>query len=133
LSHIAHGIISTPAHEDFAIRLNTIFEEATRLLDLFKPDCSAIEKLFFSQNVTTGISVAQARGVLAVSLVRAGVPIAEYSPLEVKNAVVGYGKATKKQVQQMVKMLLAMPEIPKPDDAADALAIAICRAYMRLR
>lgn len=129
LRYVAHGIISTPAGLDFATRLNMIFEEATRLLELFQPDVASIEKLYFSQNVTTGISVAQARGVLAVAAKRANLYIGEFSPTEVKNAVVGYGKATKRQVQEMIKVLLTLEDIPRPDDAADALALAICQLH----
>ncbi|MBI5095023.1 MAG: crossover junction endodeoxyribonuclease RuvC [Candidatus Hydrogenedentes bacterium] len=129
LHHVAHGVIATPAGAPFAIRLKTIFEECQRLLDLHHPDAVAIEKIYFSQNVTTGISVAQARGVIAVTAALAGKPIGEFSPLEVKNAVVGYGKAAKRQVQEMVKILLNLDELPKPDDAADALAIAICQVH----
>ncbi len=129
LHYIAHGTISTPAHTPFADRLKTIFLEARDLIALHAPDAVAIEKIFFSQNVTTGISVAQARGVIAVAAALADKPIAEFSPLEVKNAVVGYGKATKAQVQDMVKILLNLDAIPKPDDAADALALAICEIH----
>ena len=126
LRHIDHGVISTPAGQHFALRLKTIHEKATALIERHAPEAVAIEKLFFSQNVTTGISVAQSRGVLAVCAAQAGLPIGEYSPLEVKNAVVGYGKATKRQVQEMVKLLLNLDGLPRPDDAADALAVAIC-------
>lgn len=129
LYHIAHGTIDTPPKTHFAKRLKTIFEESQDLIKTYTPDAVAIEKLFFSQNVTTGISVAQARGVLALSVSLSDIPIGEFSPLEVKNAVVGYGKATKRQVQEMVKVLLNMDSIPRPDDAADALAIAICQTY----
>jgi crossover junction endodeoxyribonuclease RuvC len=106
-----------------------IFEQASGLVQQYRPDVVAIEKLYFSQNVTTGISVAQSRGVLAVAAALAERPITEFSPLEVKNAVVGYGKATKKQVQEMVKIILNLDSIPKPDDAADALALAICQIH----
>jgi len=127
LVHVAHGSITTSAQDHFAARLNTLFAECQRLLDVYQPDAVAIEKLYFSQNVTTGIAVAQARGVIALCVEIAGKPIAEFSPLEVKNGVVGYGKATKKQVQEMVKILLALDLLPRPDDAADALALAICQ------
>ena len=127
LYHIAHGVITTPAKTFFADRLKTIYEEATRLLDLYQPDAVSIEKLFFKQNVTTGITVAQARGVLALAAVQAGKPIGEFSPTEAKMAVTGYGKADKRQVQEMIKMLLKLDEIPRPDDAADALGLAICQ------
>jgi len=129
LTHVAHGIISTPPNQPFAERLRNIFEETRGLVIRFRPDAVAIEKIYFSQNVTTGISVAQARGVIAVAVALENVPIGEFSPLEVKNAVVGYGKATKKQVQEMVKILLNLDALPKPDDAADALAIAICQLH----
>ncbi|HOZ50088.1 MAG TPA: crossover junction endodeoxyribonuclease RuvC [Candidatus Hydrogenedentes bacterium] len=129
LRYVAHGTIATPAHTHFATRLNTLFDETTRLIAMHKPDAAAIEKLFFSRNVTTGITVAQARGVIALACARAGLPIGEFSPLEVKNAVVGYGKAEKRQVQEMVKILLNLDALPRPDDAADALAIAICQLH----
>ncbi len=129
LTHIAHGTIRTPAGEHFAVRLKSIYAEATQLLETYAPDAVAIEKLFFSRNVTTGITVAQARGVLALSAAQANLPIGEFSPLEVKSAVVGYGKADKRQVQEMIKILLNLDALPKPDDAADALAIAICQIH----
>ena len=129
LKHIAHGVISTPAGEHFADRLKTIYEEAARLLVLHRPDAVAIEKLYFKQNVTTGITVAQARGVLALAAVQAGLPIGEYSPTQAKLAVTGYGKADKKQVQEMIKILLNLDAIPRPDDAADALGLAICQIH----
>ncbi len=129
LYHVAHGVITTPAKQHFALRLKTIYKECCRLLDQYSPDAVSIEKLFFSRNVTTGITVAQARGVIALSAANADLPIGEFSPLEVKSAVVGYGKATKKQVQEMLKVLLNLDDIPRPDDAADALAIAICQIH----
>jgi crossover junction endodeoxyribonuclease RuvC len=129
LHHIAHGIISTPPEQAFAERLKTIFLEAQRLLDAYLPDAASLEKIYFSQNVTTAISVAQARGVIAAAAALAGRPVTEFSPLEVKSAVVGYGKATKRQVQEMVKILLNLDALPKPDDAADALALAICHLH----
>src|SRR5690606_35837738 len=94
-----------------------------------QPDVVAIEKIFFNRNVTTAFTVGQARGVTLLAVEEAGIPITEYTPLQVKNAVVGYGQAEKKQIQEMVKMLLSLPRIPQPDDAADALAIAICEAH----
>jgi len=133
LRHIAHGAIRTPPDHHFAKRLSTIFDEATALIDAYAPDAVAIEKLFFSKNVTTGITVAQARGVLALAAQRAGLPIGEFGPLEVKNAVVGYGKAEKHQVQEMVRILLNLETRPKPDDAADALALAICQLHAGTR
>lgn len=132
LVHVAHGVITTPPAQPFAERLRTIFEETQRLIQQFRPNSVGIEKLYFSQNVTTGISVAQARGVIAVSVALEDIQIGEFSPLEVKNAVVGYGKATKKQVQEMIKILLNLDALPRPDDAADALAIAICQLHSGL-
>ena len=129
LRHIEHGVISTTADLHFAVRLEAIHSQCVRLIESHHPDAVVIEKIFFSQNVTTGISVAQARGVIALAAAQAGLPISEYSPLEVKNAVVGYGKATKRQVQEMVRILLNLEHLPKPDDAADALALAICRLH----
>jgi crossover junction endodeoxyribonuclease RuvC len=129
LHHIAHGTITTPAGQHFATRLETIYREATELIATYAPDAVAIEKLYFARNVTTGLKVAEARGVLALSAAQAHLPIGEFSPLEVKSAVVGYGKADKRQVQEMIKVLLNLDALPKPDDAADALAIAICQIH----
>lgn len=129
LRHIAHGIIHTPPDQHFAARLKIIYDEARLLLVKYQPEVVAIERLYFVQNVTTGITVAQARGVLALAVEQQGLPISEFSPNEMKNAVVGYGKAGKKQVQEMVKILLNLDEVPKPDDAADALALAICQLH----
>ena len=131
LTHIAHGTITTPAKQHFALRLKTIFSEAAGLIASFSPDAVAVEKLYFSRNITTGIAVAQARGVIVLAAAQADIPIGEFSPLEVKNAVVGYGKAAKYQVQEMVKILLNLDAVPKPDDAADALALAICQIHAR--
>ena len=129
LIYVAHGAIVTPPDLHFSKRLRLIFEEASALIEQHHPDAVAIEKIYFSQNVTTGISVAQARGVLTVAAALANLPVVEFSPLEVKNAVVGYGKAAKRQVQEMVKIILNLSELPKPDDAADALALAICQLH----
>lgn len=129
LFHVDHGTIVTPPHTHFAERLRLLYDGVNALLDAFEPDAVSIEKLFFSQNVTTGISVAQARGVIAVAAAQRGLVIAEFSPLEVKSAVVGYGKATKRQVQDMLRILLNLDAIPKPDDAADGLALAICQLH----
>jgi len=129
LRHVTHGVIATPANTPFADRLSAIYDEITALLDTHKPQAVAIEKIFFKQNITTGISVAQARGVIALACAQRNLDISEYGPVEVKNGVVGYGKATKQQVQQMTKTLLTLDDIPRPDDAADALALAICRLH----
>ena len=122
------GIISTPAHTSLSSRLDRIFDDLNELISTFSPDVMSIEELFFNTNITTGISVAHARGVILLAAYRAGVRVFEYTPLQVKQAVVGYGLAEKKQVMDMVKRLLKLKAVPRPDDAADALAIAICHA-----
>jgi crossover junction endodeoxyribonuclease RuvC len=126
LISVAYGTINTPANMAVEKRLLCIFEELKKLILLYEPHAAAVEKLFFYQNVTTAMTVSQARGVVVLSIAQAGLPFGEYTPLEVKQAVTGYGKADKQQVQQMVKTLLNLESIPKPDDAADALAVAIC-------
>ena len=122
------GAITTPAGMDFSARLEIIYEDMRQLLEVAKPDAVAIEELFFGQNVTTGIGVAQSRGVILLAIQQAGVPIFQYKPMQVKQAVVGYGNATKHQVQDMTKRILHLQSVPKPDDAADAIAIALCHA-----
>lgn len=122
------GAITTPAGMDFSARLEIIYEDMRQLLEVTKPDAVAIEELFFGQNVTTGIGVAQARGVVLLAIRQAGLSITAYKPMQVKQAVVGYGNATKHQVQEMTKRLLHLDAMPKPDDAADAIAIALCHA-----
>ena len=122
------GAITTPAHTDFSARLEMIYEDMRQLLEMAKPDAVAIEELFFGQNVTTGIGVAQSRGVILLAVRQAGVPVYSYKPMQVKQAVVGYGNATKHQVQDMTKRILNLEAMPKPDDAADAIAIALCHA-----
>ena len=122
------GVISTPAHTSLSSRLDRIFEDMTELRSSFSPDVMSIEELFFNTNITTGIAVAHARGVILLSAYRAGVQVFEYTPLQVKQAVVGYGRAEKNQVIDMVRRILALPAAPKPDDAADAVALAICHA-----
>lgn len=125
---VQYGAINTPANQPLAARLVQIEQDLTELLEQFKPDEVAIEELFFSKNITTGIAVAHARGVILATVEKAGVPIYEYTPMQVKQAVVGYGLAEKNQVMDMTKRLLKLRAVPKPDDAADALAIAICHA-----
>ena len=120
------GAITTPAGMDFSARLEIIYEDTRKLLEVAQPDVVAIEELFFGQNVTTGIGVAQARGVILLAIRQAGVEIASYKPAQVKQSVVGYGNATKHQVMDMTKRLLGLPQMPKPDDAADAIALALC-------
>ena len=122
------GAITTTAGMDFSARLEIIYEDMKELLQVTKPDAVAIEELFFGQNVTTGIGVAQARGVVLLAIRKAGLEVTAYKPMQVKQAVVGYGNATKHQVQDMTKRLLHLSEMPKPDDAADAIAIALCHA-----
>jgi len=125
---ITCGAITTPAGMDFSARLEIIYEDMRQLLAEAKPDAVAIEELFFGQNVTTGIGVAQSRGVILLAIEQAGIPIYQYKPMQVKQAVVGYGNATKHQVQDMTKRILHLQSVPKPDDAADAIAIALCHA-----
>ena len=122
------GAITTPAGMDFSARLEIIYEDMRKLLEVAQPDAVAIEELFFGQNVTTGIGVAQARGVVLLAIRQAGLEVTAYKPMQVKQAVVGYGNATKHQVQDMTKQLLGLSAMPKPDDAADAIAIALCHA-----
>ncbi|WP_274362640.1 crossover junction endodeoxyribonuclease RuvC [Paenibacillus thermotolerans] len=126
---IQYGAIQTEADTDSGERLKTIYDSMLALIDKYKPDAVAVEKLYFNKNVTTALTVGQARGVIILAAVQRGLPVAEYTPLQVKQAVVGYGKAEKKQVQEMVRMLLNLVAVPKPDDVADALAIAICHAH----
>ncbi len=126
---IAYGSLRTPAGMRTEERLKSIFDGMNDLIETYHPDAVAVEELFFNTNITTGIRVAEARGVILLTAERAGVKIFEYTPLQVKQAVVGYGRAEKKQVITMVTMLLGLAEPPKPDDTADALAIAICHAH----
>jgi crossover junction endodeoxyribonuclease RuvC len=126
---LEYGAITTPAGQPFPERLQTIYEQMQQILAIYKPEAMAVEKLFFNTNTTTAIDVAQARGVILVAAQQAGVPCFEYTPLQVKQAVVGYGRAEKKQVIEMTKKILSLTRTPKPDDVADALAIAICHAH----
>lgn len=126
---IEYNAITTHASEATSLRLKRIKEDIQEFLHKYKPDAVAIEELFFNNNAKTAIAVAQARGVLVAEVASAGIPIYEYTPLQIKQAVTGYGRAEKGQIQQMVKMLLNLNAIPKPDDAADALAVAICHAH----
>ena len=122
---VKYGVILTPKDASAPARLETIYDQLCRFLNKYKPETAAVEKLFFSRNVTTALAVGQARGVVMLALQKAGIESFEYTPKEVKNAVAGYGGADKRQVQEMVRALLQLDSIPKPDDAADALAIAI--------
>jgi len=125
---IHYGVISTPKYESTPVRLAMIDEQITDIIHQYKPDVVAVEELFFNTNVTTGIQVAQARGVVLLSAIKHCGLLYEYTPLQVKMALTGNGRADKKQVQYMVKAILGLNETPKPDDAADALAVAICHA-----
>ena len=122
------GVITTPAHTCLASRLAQIYDDMRELIGMFKPDAVSIEELFFNTNITTGIAVAHGRGVILLACEKAGVKAYEYTPLQVKQAVVGYGRAEKKQVMEMVKRLCGLSAAPKPDDAADAVALALCHA-----
>jgi len=123
------GVITTAPGQPLAKRLQSLYLELTAVIALQRPDVAAVEELFFSRNVRTAFAVGQARGVALLALADAGLAVHEYTPLQVKQAVVGYGQATKHQVQQMVRMLLNLSEAPQPDDAADAVAVAICHLH----
>lgn len=125
---LQYGAITTEAHQPLSHRLVQIESDLRQLIEQFKPDAIAVEELFFSNNITTGIAVAHGRGVILCTAEKCGVPLFEYTPMQVKQAVVGYGLAEKKQVMDMVRRLLKLKAVPRPDDAADALAIAICHA-----
>ena len=122
------GVIRTPVKEDDAVRLHTIYDELSDIIAQTKPDMMSVEKLFFARNVTTAMTVSQARGVVLLCAKQAGLAIHEYTPMQIKQAITGYGKADKKQMQEMVKVILGLQVIPKPDDAADALAAALTHA-----
>jgi len=125
------GVITTLSDQPMEARLVQLFKRLNELILLHQPQCGAVEKLFFQRNVTNAISVGQARGVVLLALAQAGLEVAEYTPMQIKQAVVGYGGADKNQVQQMVRALLNLEDIPRPDDAADALAVAICHLHSR--
>ncbi|HYH75316.1 MAG TPA: crossover junction endodeoxyribonuclease RuvC [Candidatus Saccharimonadales bacterium] len=122
------GVIRTPVKEDDAVRLLTIYEELTDIIAATNPTLMSVEKLFFAKNVTTAMTVAQARGVVLLCGMQAGMTIHEYTPMQIKQAITGYGKADKKQMQEMVRVLLGLTEVPKPDDCADAIAAALTHA-----
>lgn len=123
---IDYGVISTPANMEMALRLCRINKEIDELITKYSPDVAAVEQLYYQKNSKTVITVAQGRGVVLMTAANRGIEVAEYTPLQVKQSVVGYGKADKNQVQFMVQKILNLKELPKPDDAADALAVAIC-------
>ncbi|NDJ75779.1 MAG: crossover junction endodeoxyribonuclease RuvC [Chloroflexi bacterium] len=125
LEAVAYGVITTPARTLMQKRLKQLYDEFTALLQRYQPDAAAVETLFFGKNVTTAITVAQGRGVILLALAEAGIPMREYKPAEIKQAIAGYGNADKLQVQEMIRQLLELDDIPKPDDAADGLGVAI--------
>ena len=122
------GVIRTPAHQADELRLHTIYTSLQEIIQEHNPDVMVVERLFFARNVTTAMSVSQARGVILLAATEKGIPIAEYTPLQIKQALTGYGRAEKQQIQEMVKVLLGLQQIPKPDDCADALAAALTHA-----
>lgn len=126
---LAYGVITTPPGQPLPQRLQTIYRELQRLIREWQPDEAAVEELYFNVNVRTALSVGQARGVVLLALADAGLPVTEYGPGEVKQALTGYGGAEKRQMQEMVRMLLGLKKPPSPDDAADALAVAICHLH----
>lgn len=126
---LAYGVVTTPADSPLPQRLQTIYGELRRLVREWQPDAAAVEEIYFNVNVRTAMSVGQARGVALLAMADEGIPVAEYGPGEVKQALTGYGGARKQQIQEMVRMLLGLPVPPHPDDAADALAVAICHLH----
>lgn len=131
-SVIDYGAINTPKEEDFPVRLAMIQDGMTCLIKKYKPDAVAVEELFFNQNITTGIAVAEARGVILCTAIQSVPRVFEFTPIQIKQAITGTGKAEKKQVQYMTKAILGLKSVPKPDDAADALACALCLAQTNL-
>ncbi len=129
LSLVTCGVVTTPSSEPLPGRLQSIYRGLSEVIHRWQPKEAAVEELFFSRNVRTALSVGQARGVALLALVDAGLPIYEYKPLEIKQAVAGYGGADKQQVQEMVRMLLNLDQVPQPDDAADAVAVAVCHIH----
>lgn len=126
---IDYGAVTTDADTEFNTRLKEIYDDTCYIMDKFKPDCMAIERLYFTTNQKTAIAVAEARGIVLLAARQRDIGIYEYTPLQVKNSITGYGKAVKKQVQELTRNILKLPAIPKPDDTADALAIAVCHAH----
>ena len=128
LQLLQYGVVTTPKKEPFPRRLEILYDDVTRLVEVTRPDAAAVEELFWGHNITTGIGVSHGRGVILLALTKCGVPVFEYTPMQVKQAVVGYGKAEKRQVMEMTRRLLHMEKTARPDDAADAIAIALCHA-----
>ena len=127
---MVYGVLETAPAEPMPRRLVELYEGLTQVITEFRPDAVAVEKLFFSRNVTTALTVGQARGVVLLAAALAGLPIAEYTPAEVKQSVSGYGNADKSQMQEMVRVVLNLDHLPRPDDAADALAVALCHSQI---
>ena len=125
---LQYGVVTTPKDLPFPKRLEILYDDLLRLVDATAPDAAAVEELFWGHNITTGIGVSHGRGVILLALTKAGVPVFEYTPMQVKQAVVGYGKAEKRQVMDMTRRILRMEKVARPDDAADAIAIALCHA-----
>lgn len=123
---IYYDAVTTPAHTPLERRIMDIYDRINEIITEYKPDAVSVEELFFNNNAKTAFAVGQARGVIVLAAVKAGLPIYEYTPLQVKQALTGYGRADKRQIQQMMKLMLGLSEVPKPDDVADALAIAVC-------
>ncbi|MGB0385776.1 MAG: crossover junction endodeoxyribonuclease RuvC [Ardenticatenaceae bacterium] len=130
MSLVEYGTIRTPAKRPLAERVTLIYDNLNELLDRFQPDGAGVEQLFFARNVTTALPVAHARGVMLLAIHKRGIPLKEFKPTEVKQALTGYGRADKRQMQQMVRLLLGLNDVPRPDDAADAIAMAICYHQM---
>ncbi len=128
---LAYGVVTTSADDRLPMRLQFIYRELCRIIETYHPAEGAVEELFFSRNARTALAVGQARGVALLALANAALPIYEYTPLQVKQAITGYGKASKNQMQEMVRLLLGLESVPQPDDAADAIAIAICHIHSR--
>lgn len=126
---VEYGAVTTESCEEFPKRLKTIYDSYTKLFELYKPEAVAIEELFYNKNVKTAIAIAQARGVHLLAAENKNIPLYEYTPLQIKQGIVGYGRAEKRQVQEMVKIILKLDKIPQPDDVADGLAAAICHAH----
>jgi crossover junction endodeoxyribonuclease RuvC len=129
LQLLRFGVFETRADEPMPVRLQSLHQDLSAVIRLTRPDEMAVEELFFSRNVTTALSVGQARGVVLLAAAQAGLPVYEYKPAQVKQALVGYGRAGKAQMQEMVRMMLGLSEVPRPDDAADAIAVAICHLH----
>ncbi len=124
---VDYGIISTPSNQELSGRIFSIYQNVVLLIDRFSPEAVAVEKLFFCKNISTALQVGEARGAIITAVAEKQLPVFEYTPLQVKQAVVGYGRAEKRQVQHMVTIILSLSQVPSPDDAADALAIALCQ------